>query len=476
MEPGQTCPIPFFSKPQAYLSTKVNFMRIILPVIFGLFAICGVFGVVLLNASKNGGSSSSGDGTFAWVMQYLGEELIAGAVPEEPVGVLVNYLPAAPIGWTREGYVTAHGEEVTEATYQPSKVVISGTNSLLARFDRTRTDVNGAAVTYRSGDEMIAIAITARSDRDMRSLQGSIMTAISGNMSAAAGFGSTSSDRNLFATLDGVPFRMSGGSSKVLATGVEVPTNYRVLTASMGGQLNITIVTNSSDAAIADVMRGIDILGLNTALTIPDLTVTPGTGLITTQIGELAMTPPPPTLTYKAFNRLRSGVDGLKEEDVRLLQNMANGKIKGWPDLYEIYGLNPRLSDPVREILGEEPELAPLLEVKFTAAAMLQSVGRWNRFEVDMLEGLSRERYTTRAAAERRLEKGRIYSPPVLRLIALLPEQEEEVVVAGSNEESVPLQELIIRRGVEVQQGESATGDCTIELGVRRCIVDTGDE
>ncbi|SEW27445.1 hypothetical protein SAMN04488515_1973 [Cognatiyoonia koreensis] len=439
-------------------------MRIILPVIFVLFAICGVFGLVLFNASQNGSGKSGGDNALSIALQLFSEDFVARNVPEQPVGELVAFLPEAPAGWTREGYVTAHGELITESVYQRSAVVISSTNTLLSSLERASRDTNGAAVTYTNGMEWIVVALSARSERDMRSLQGSIMTAISGNLAASTGFNS-----NEFASLHGVRFKQGGAYSRVMATNVNVPINYRDFTASMGGQLAISIVTNASDASVATIMRGIDIPGLNAQLLTPDLSVTPGTGLITRERGVLSTVPPEPSLPYKAFNRLRSGVEGLKEDDVRLLQAMADQKISGWVDVYDTYGLNHRLSDAVVEVLGEEPELPANLLVKYEAGAMLQNAAQFTAYERRILENLATGRVETQGAAQRSLESGRLYAPPIMRLIAKLPVEEETTSADGTTEVR---QELVVRRGVEVQQGSPLVGECTIEFGVRRCVIE----
>jgi len=444
-------------------------MRIILPVVFVLCSFCGVFALVMVNESQNGKpstrASTSGESPFAFALQFLTEDIVAATVPEEPVGALVAYLPAAPAGWTRTAYQTADGEALTESVYQSSAVVVSGNNSIMSVFASASNDINGAAVTYRTGEEVVAIALSARSSREMRSLRGSIMTAIGGNLSGAS-FGAS---KEPFATLHGVKFEQGGQFSRVVATNANVPINYRKFTASMGGQLSMTIMTNASDATLATVLRGIDVPGLNETLVTPDLTVTAGTGLITRERGTLSTSPPPPTLPYKAYNRLRSGVEGLKEDDVRQLQAMADQRITGWEDVYEEYGMRHRLSPAIIEVLGPEPELPPVLKVKYTATEMLRG-SQWTAYERDILQILSRGSITTQSQAQRRLERGRLYAPPVMRLIMELPVEQDVAAVDGDVTEAV--KEVVIRRGVEVQQGTSLAGDCTIELGTRRCIVD----
>lgn len=444
-------------------------MRILMPVLFLILAAGGVFGLMAMNQSKNGGGE--GGGGFALAMQLLTENATGSLVPEEPIGALASYLPLPPIGWTREGYVTAHGEALTEATYQPSNVVISGTNSLLSYFDSARRDANGAAVTYRKGEEVIAISIVARSDREMRSLQGSIMTAIGGSLSSQASFGRSSGP---FATLHGVPFEEGGRSSRVMATGVEVPINYRSFLGRMGGQLSIRVLTNASDASLAEILGAIDVPGLNGTLMTPDLTVTAGTGYITRERGALSTLPPEPSLAYKAFQKLRSGIEGISQDDVRLLQSMASGGITGWTDIYDVHGLRHRMSDPIVAVLGPEPTLPPKLEVQYRAQAMLKSVGIHSRYEIDLLEGMARGRFDTQDEARRTLQKNRLYAPPVMALVNTLPVADVEQVAADGTE-IAPTKELVIRRGINVDQGAPGSGNCSIELGVRYCTVNEGE-
>ena len=446
-------------------------MRFLLPLLFVVFAALGGITIVGFNASKTSGDNVSG---LSIALQLFTEQALDAALPEEKVEGLASYLPLPPIGWTREAYDTSQGEELTGATYQQSAVVISTTNSLLSTFDRASRDRNGVAVTYRKGEEVVAISMTSRTDRDMKSLQGSLMTAISGNLNSAGGFGNRPSG---FGNVHGVNFAFGRKSSRILATGVEVPINYRTLSASLGGQVAIKVMTNASDAAIAEIVGKIDIPGLNATLATPDLTVTPGTGLITSQLEALSTEPPKPTLSYKAFQKLRDDVSDLSQDDVRMLQQMAKGEITGWEDIYEAYRLNHRMSPEMVEILGEKPILVPIDQVRFEALEMLQNPAILGPHEVDLLRGLSNRRYVTREQAQRQVSSTRVYKPNLIRMINKLPAAPaEQVAVSTGATSDEPPREIVVRRGIAVQQGDVLGNECAIELGVRRCTVDDGSQ
>lgn len=447
---------------------------------FGIFAVGGGLGLVLFNAPKPVSTAQNdAPNGLSVLMDFLSGDASSPFAPAAPEGALVAYLPLPPVGWTREAYQTEQGEALTGAEYQNSAVIISTTNSLLAGFDRASRDPNSAAVTYRKDEEVVAISIASRTERDMNSLQGGIMTAIAGNMNATLGFGERPSG---FGNVHGVNFAFGPTSSRVMATGVEVPINYRSLSASMGGQMSISVMTNASDAAIAEIVGAIDIVGLNNTLVTPDLTVTPGTGLITSQREDLSAIPPAPTLAYRAFQKLRSDVSDLSEDDVRLLQDMASGKNQGWVDIFETDGLNHNVSPALAEILGEKPELAPIDQVRFEAKAMLGNPAVLADYEIDLVRDLASGRFQTREDAQRQLSQTRLYGPPVLRLITKLPAAAtQEVAGPGVADEAIaastaPAREIIVRRGIAVQQGDVVGGDCVIELGVRRCTMEEADQ
>jgi len=305
-----------------------------------------------------------------------------------------------------------------------------------------------------------------------------MMTAIAGNMSLATGFGNRPTG---FGNVDGVNFAFGGSTSTVMATRAEIPINYRTLSASMGGQLSIKVMTNASDASIAEIIGGIDIPGLNAKLMTPDLAVTAGTGLITSQLTALSTLPPEPSLQYKAFYRLRGDVSDLSQDDVRLLQSIASGDIKGWIDIYENYGLNYRLSSEMVEVLGEKPVLSPIDQVRFEAMTMLQNPAVLARYEIEIVRNLAKGRYDTREKAQRQLSETRLYGPPVIRLINKLPlAPVEEVITDADGNETVvadaPPREIVVRRGIAIQQGEVEGANCAIELGVRRCSLEEDPE
>lgn len=459
-----------------------EFMRILMSAIFVLFAAASSIGMLLLTSDRAPSSpavQASADQTdpetegaangFSVLLAMFSGEGVEGAVAPELSGSLAAFLPEPGIGWTRTPYELAHGEDLTGATYQKSAVVISTTNSLLSSFERARRDATGTTATYRKGDEVVAISMSSRTDRDMRSLQGSMMTAIAGNLNAAAGTRPSG-----FGNVHGVNFSFGATKSTIMATRVEVPINYRTLSAMMGGQVSIKVMTNASDAAIAEIIGAIDIPGLNTILVSPDLAVTPGTGLITSQIEPLATTPPAPSLAYLAFQELRNDASDFSQNDVRLLQRMASGEVKGWVDVYEEYGLDYRISPELQVLLGDAPDLAPIDQVRFEAIEMLKNPAILGTHETELLEGLARQRFATRDQALRQVSATRVYKKKVIRLINLLPEAPSDPDAGQTVDASAtePARELVVRRGTTVQQGDVLGTDCAIELGVRRCTVE----
>ncbi len=439
-------------------------MRILAPILLGLIAIGGFIGLTMFQAK----SSSSSDGTG--LMAALLDQVVSDFTPEPKKEVvnLADFLPASPDGWFAKPYQTADGEEITDSSYRKSVVAIDTTNTILTTFESARTSSLGGAMTYLRGDQKVVLALRMRSERDMKSLQGSLMTAISGQLAAASNRDWNKDD---FAQLYGVAFVESRRENKVISTSTTLPVNYRKFSASMGGQLSIDLLTNASDAAVASIIQEIDIIGLNDALMEPDPGVTAATGFVTRTPGRLDTEPPAPSPAFMAYTILRDGTR-VPPNDARFLARVAEFDIMDWSDVIDQYGETPDVSSTALAVMGPKPPEGMDRHTVSRAENLARNPDRWSPQEFILLMAIidGGVIYKEDAAAYADYEDD--MHEEIISLISRLPSDESQTqAVAGrSDDDAGPT----VRRGVDAKQTTSLGGDCSIELGVRRCVVSEG--
>ncbi len=398
-------------------------MRYIVPIVFLVVAVGGIFGLTMFQAStKTADAGEDGAGLMGSILDKVVSDFTPSAKPKD-VDV-AQFLPVHPEGWFGSPYKTTDGEELTNATYRNSMVVIDTTNTRLARFESAKSGRLGAAMTYSRGSEKVLVAVNARSDRDMKSLQGSMITAIAGNISAMSGIngGSGGWGSNDFARLYGITFTEAAQKNTTMATRTDMPVNYRSFGASMGGQVSFDILTNASDASVAAIIREIDIQGLNAAMTEPDPRVTPATGFVTRQEGQLSTALPEPSPAYKAYQMLRSGTQ-VSPIDARFLTMVAEFKFTTWFDVFDEYGHVDEISADALAILGAQPELSPEQRRKNLATYYLRDVLRWEDHETKVLEAIRSERLQYQSERPNYFDIDAVYAPEIMVMLQELPER-----------------------------------------------------
>ena len=115
--------------------------------------------------------------------------------------------------------------------------------------------------------------------------------------------------------------------------------DYRVFTADVGRVFIIKILTNASDAAVAEVMKAIPMADLIARLPEPDPHLLIST-TFQTYTDDLPREAPAPTIARKAYLLVNTRLD-YSVKSKRLLDSMVSGNFKSWEDVFDLsrYGL-----------------------------------------------------------------------------------------------------------------------------------------
>ncbi|WP_375689252.1 hypothetical protein [Pseudooceanicola sp. LIPI14-2-Ac024] len=183
--------------------------------------------------------------------------------PEATVEAMLATYPAAPEGWNRRGWLDEDAvlidppREVTEQERQLQDAIAnSATGKIIGQMasaaDRRRAD---QTAVYQQGDQRIALHIAQTSARQPGGFAGMAMSMAMGNMASA---------RPSFALVQGVPYRIERGGQAS-----DPVTAYRIYRASVGDGIEITVYAQADEAAIYEVIAGIDYDALNGMLATP---------------------------------------------------------------------------------------------------------------------------------------------------------------------------------------------------------------
>lgn len=421
---------------------------------------------VTVDAAPSGGGSAGGM-TFALRMMW---EDMTGAATVRPNVDISDLGPRDPEGWFAADYRTKDGEAITQSTFSRSPIAKNTTNSILQRFDDAAQGKGNAIVrSYLRGSQRIAFLMYVPDQFNSNTIRGGIMSTLSSNMSMD--FGSSRSRRtDLFALHHGVQFKEASAFSKSVSTGTRVPVDYRVFNANVGGMFKIQILTNASDAAVAEVMRGIPMGALIAKLPEPDPHLLISTDF-QTYTPELSREAPGPTIARRAYLLVNTRLDYSTSEK-SLLDSMASGNVLGWHNVFERYGTLIGYDPEIVDLLGPLPELTIAETIEYTARALLKSGREWNDVEDRLLSRMASRSIQERKDADRHLDDGVVLSEDVIALVRMLPETYDAAAATAAVvvPAEISASELVIRRGTKIGQGETF-GNCTIELGVRRCVV-----
>ena len=237
------------------------------------------------------------------------------------------------------------------------------------------------------------------------------------------------------------------------------------------------ILTNSSDAAVANLLRAVPVGEMIALLPDPEPHLLISADFQTRVPEPSTAIPETPSIARRAYLVKKTRFDFSKNEQ-DFLHDMSRREIRSWEDVYEDYGTALAISPEIKSLLGPMPELTNSQKIEYTARAYLQTDREWTENEDDILGGMSRQRIAERKDVDRYLKDGETLADDVIALINLLPETYDVADASAQTalaESPVTARDLVIRRGTSIGQGEATFGNCKIELGVRRCVVGAVD-
>lgn len=241
-------------------------LQILMPMAFGAFAL-GAFGAVDFITRKAAGGPDYGIGSY--VSEVAGRIQFRTDTTRELL--VQDMFPPAPGGWDMHEFVA---EDLTRITGKPNEQqqkkvsalqVLGGSAMLMASVDK------GEYRTYTRGAQTILFKITY--------IKSSALTGIGGDaIEAMLTVGQFTEDAQpAFATVRGLRFVEEKGKAYGVA---------RRITARLGVQIELTLITLEDDETILRLLEGLDVAGLNRMLLDPIA----GMGE-----GEVALAPRPGT-------------------------------------------------------------------------------------------------------------------------------------------------------------------------------------
>ena len=368
---------------------------------------------------------------------------------------LVSIAVAAPDGWEVVPYETAHGETVVGEPLAAPDAPATTTQRLLRRFDALNGDpTKGAVWSVISGDEIVVLQMAFGPHRPVGN---SIFDQLS---LASAGEPKPNLDVDI-ATVRGITLIAKPRVSEVPGSDLAIPVKYRRFAMRLGDEeidevLDITLISNSSDAAVAAVLMNVDLERANGLLPTPDPNFVRESGIETPGQTPLATTPPVPTIAYIAAEMIADGVD-LGDPWVDALARVRSAEITNWESLIALYpDQSAAVPMPLFELLDDGNQES---EARYLAARLRNSDRVWNDHEHYIL-GKIVNPDSTQADFADYLTGNPDVADDVMALILKLP---IEGVAAA-----VP---------VETSHGTQGTNtllqseQCRTENGIRRCTV-----
>ncbi|WP_341366966.1 hypothetical protein [Yoonia sp. BS5-3] len=361
----------------------------------------------------------------------------------------------APDGWELRDYKRADGELITQAVFDPA--VTDTTQQLLARFETRDGGISQSTLTtFLRGDERLALRISKAPHMPPR-------------QSLAARFGrvddspDTQEEREgVFATLAGLPIIEEPRFSHGDGGSDPMPVNYRHFTTVIGDQavdevLEVSILTNASDAAVLTVLNSLDMEVLHAQLPTPDPRVIVSAGVLSRDPLPLSDAPPLPSPAYRAMQLLAAGkVFDAPWQDA--LMDIRMGKIDSWDDLKVRYPQVDTLPVALLDVLddGTHENAA-----RYFAAILSNSGRAWSAHEYHVLATISAAGTTQSDLAEYLSGQFDI-APEVIALAQRLPEAAPDL-----GPETQVVQSEVAAPVTGLRNGAT----CVMENGFRRCTV-----
>lgn len=361
----------------------------------------------------------------------------------------------APDGWTVRDYETTDGALITQVTYDPT-VAVDTTQSILAKFEtRTGGMRKSTLTTFVRGDERVALRISVAPHVPQRE-------------SLAARFGRTEDtdaaathEDGVFATLAGLPVVEQPRFSYRPNEEMPLPVTYRHFTTMIGDQtvdevLELSILTNASDAAVLTVLHSLDIEVLYEQAPMPDPRVIVSAGVLTRDALPLSTEPPLPSPAYRAMQLLDAGQEFASPWQEALL-DIRMGKIESWNDLQAYY---PRVDTLPVALLDVLDDGSHENAARYFAAILSNSGREWTMHEYHVLATVSAAG-TTQADLSDYMTGQIDIAPEVLALAQRLPLDQPPTAPETQ----------VVQTDVAPAVGLSTSETCVIVNGSRRCTV-----
>ena len=367
---------------------------------------------------------------------------------------LVATAVTTPEGWVVRAYETKDGELITEVSFDPDGPVDT-TQSILAKYQTRAGDIQGSTLTtFARGDERVALRIsTAPHTPPRASLAGRFGRA------AADEVGDIDDDR-VFATLAGLPVLEEPRFTQVKG-GPPMPVNYRYFTITIGDRavdevLEVSILTNSSDAAVLAALNSLDVETLHAQLPTPDPRVILSAGVLTRDALPLSDARPLPSPAYRAKQLLDAGqVFDAPWHDA--LVQIRMGDIEHWDDLKTRY---PRVDTTPLALLDVLHDGSHENAARHFATILSNSGRNWSGHEYHVLSMISAAG-TTQADLTEYLSGEFDIAPEVLALAQRLPQAAP----------SQAIETQVVETGRVPTPGLRGNATWVIENGFRKCTV-----
>ena len=160
-----------------------------------------------------------------------------------------------------------------------------------------------------------------------------------------------------------------------MSTGTKVPVDYRVFGGNVGGMFKIKILTNSSDAAVANVLKNVPVGLIISMLPEPDPHLLISTDL-QTRDAEANREVPGPSVARRAYLLVKMRLD-YSEREKNILNRMVEGRIMTWDDMFERDGTGIGLAPEILALLGDLPDMHVFQRIVYDARALRQTEREW---------------------------------------------------------------------------------------------------
>ncbi|WP_394179555.1 hypothetical protein [Yoonia maritima] len=369
---------------------------------------------------------------------------------------LVSIEVTAPDGWEVVPYETAHGEAIVNEALAARDTPATTTQGLLRQLADISVDEHkGAVWTFANAEELVVVNMVYGPHRPKRN-------SIFAQMKlASAGAPKPNLDIEV-ATVAGRPLILKPRISNVPGAEFPEPVNYRRFNMSFGDEeidevLNIAVLTNSSDAAVASALMGINLERANGLLPMPDPTVDAEAGIVTPDQQPLSSALPEPSVAYKALELLVSGRD-FGTPWTEALQRVKAGEIADWDAFILAYP--DSIEEAPFELLTLLNDGSEEISARSFAATMIDSGREWNAHEHYILTKVV-DLESAQSDFEEYMSGDYDIADEVMALIARLPETRA----------TAPSETPDVNARPAVSTGFGQSSQCRIENGVRRCSV-----